>query len=303
MTVARLDSELVRQGLARSRRSAADLVTAGRVRVAGRAARKPAQPVPDGAVLSVIGEPADAWVSRAAHKLLGGLADTGVTVVGRRCLDAGASTGGFTQVLLAQGARHVVAVDVGHGQMADEVARDPRVTVREGVNVRDLTLAAAVPAGSGRDARPDLVVGDLSFISLRLVIAPLASVAAPGADLILLVKPQFEVGRERLGRGGVVTSPQLRTEAVVGVAEAAVTHGLSVLGAAPSRLPGEFGNHEHLLHLRAPSDAVTTPGTGSGARHEGSAEPAHQPVLPAEVRTALERSVQDGVVVRLGGAS
>lgn len=285
MTAARLDVELVRQGLARSRRAAVALVDAGRVRVDGRPARKPAEAVPDGVTLTVDG-PVDPWVSRAAHKLLGALDDTGVAVAGRACLDAGASTGGFTQVLLARGARHVVAVDVGHGQIAPEVARDPRVTVREGVNVRDLTTADAVPPAGGADDRPGLVVADLSFISLRLALPPLVAVCAPGAELLVLVKPQFEVGRERLGRDGVVTSDVLRAEAVVRVADAAVACGAVVLGASPSRLAGENGNREHVLHLAVPASG-----------------PAAAVALDDVVATALERSVHDAVPVRTEATS
>lgn len=244
----RLDAELVRRGLARSREQAADLVHAGAVRVAGRAATKPATQVDPAAAIE-IDRPDDGpqWVSRGAHKLLGALEafrPRGLVVQGRRCLDAGASTGGFTQVLLEYGASHVVAVDVGYGQLAWALQTDPRVTVLDRTNVREL-----VPGQVGDP--PGLVVGDLSFISLTLVLPALRSVAAPDADLVLMVKPQFEVGRERLGAGGVVRDPRLRADAVAAVAASAGEHGLGVAGVTASPLPGPSGNVEYFLWLRA----------------------------------------------------
>lgn len=249
----RLDAELVRRGLARSREAASELVAAGRVSVSGRTATKPATQV-DPAAPIVVGDTADDpnWASRGAHKLLGALAAfaaDGLTVAGRRCLDAGASTGGFTDVLLRQGAAHVIAVDVGYGQLVWRLQQDERVTVLDRQNVRELT-PDLLPYP------PDLVVGDLSFISLRLVLPALVGCAAPEADLVLMVKPQFEVGRERLGSGGVVRDAGLRVDAVLGVATAAAGHGLGVAGVAASPLPGPTGNVEYFLRLRRDAPAV-----------------------------------------------
>jgi 23S rRNA (cytidine1920-2'-O)/16S rRNA (cytidine1409-2'-O)-methyltransferase len=242
--VTRLDAELVRRGLARSRRRAAELVNDGRVRVGGIPAFKPAHPVAeaDEVVVDLDRE----WVSRGAHKLLGALGDlaalgTPLPVAGARCLDAGASTGGFTQVLLESGARHVVAVDVGHGQLAPEVATDDRVTVIEGVNVRDLDSASV-------GEPPGIVVADLSFISLTLVLEALARVTGSGGEMLVLVKPQFEVGRDRLGAGGVVASDRLREQAVLDVARA-VPDPFEVRAVLPCRLAGPAGNREVFCHL------------------------------------------------------
>lgn len=241
---ARLDAELVRRGLARSRVEAVELISAGRVRVAGRPAGKPATAVATGDPLVVAGAPAKpAYASRGGHKLAGALSTLAVPVAGRRCLDAGASTGGFTDVLLRHGAAGVVAVDVGYGQLDWRLRNDPRVLVRDRTNVRELT-AADLPAPV------ELVVADLSFISLRLVLPALAEVAGPEADLLLLVKPQFEVGRGQVGAGGVVRDPQLRAAAVRSVAEAAAALGLGVAGLVASSLPGPAGNVEFFLHLR-----------------------------------------------------
>jgi 23S rRNA (cytidine1920-2'-O)/16S rRNA (cytidine1409-2'-O)-methyltransferase len=257
----RLDAELVRRGLARSRQHARELVAAGRVRVAGLVATKPATGV-DMQVSLVVDEPAagDDYVSRGALKLLGALdAFPDVAVDGRRALDAGASTGGFTDVLLRRGAASVVAVDVGYGQLAWRLRTDPRVVVVERTNVRTLT-----PAAIGGPV--ELVVADLSFISLTLVLAPLAHAALPGADLVLLVKPQFEAGRDRVGRGGVVRDSEVRRDAVLQVAGAAATADLGVLGVHRSPLPGPAGNVEYFLWLRrgvaglSPDDVDTAVG-------------------------------------------
>ena len=276
---ARLDAELVRRGLARSRARAAELVAAGHVVVGDSVARKPSQPVPDDAPVSVLGEaPDQAYVSRAAHKLAGaldalgvrtGTRDGGPAIAGATCLDAGASTGGFTQVLLRRGARHVFAVDVGHGQIAPEVAGDPRVTVREGTNVRDL------PADLGP---VDLVVADLSFISLTVVLPALLAVVRAGGDLLVMVKPQFEVGRARLGGSGVVSSAALREETVLAVATAARDRGATVRGVVPSPLAGPAGNREYFLWLAAPAGPVAP----ACSRDESDA-----------VATAVRRSVRD----------
>jgi 23S rRNA (cytidine1920-2'-O)/16S rRNA (cytidine1409-2'-O)-methyltransferase len=250
----RLDAELVRRKLARSREHAGQLIAAGRVTVAGATATKSATQVETSAALVVAKDDGDPdYVSRGGHKLAGALAaftPRGLTVAGRRALDAGASTGGFTDVLLRAGAAEVVAVDVGYGQLAWSLQSDDRVTVKDRTNVRELTLEAI-------DGRPvDLVVGDLSFIPLGLVLPALVRCAAPDADLVLMVKPQFEVGRERLGSGGVVRSSQLRAESVRKVAEQAAVLGLGALGVTASPLPGPSGNVEYFLWLRSGAPAL-----------------------------------------------
>ncbi|MGA5305798.1 TlyA family RNA methyltransferase [Nucisporomicrobium flavum] len=242
---ARLDAELVRRKLARSREQAAALVAAGRVQVRGTVAAKVATMIDPADPVVVTGEdPADEYVSRGSHKLAGALkAFAGLTVRGRRCLDAGASTGGFTDVLLRGGAAHVYAVDVGYGQLAWPLRTDERVTVMERTNVRTL-----IPDMLGGPVQ--LTVADLSFISLRLVLPALAACTAPDGDLALMVKPQFEVGKERVGSGGVVRDPLLRAEAVVDVAAAAAEQGLGVAGVAASPLPGPSGNVEFFVWFR-----------------------------------------------------
>jgi 23S rRNA (cytidine1920-2'-O)/16S rRNA (cytidine1409-2'-O)-methyltransferase len=243
---ARLDAELVRRGLARSREQAAALVAAGQVRVPGRTAVKPATQV-TAAEPIVVDEPSgETYVSRGGHKLAGALDDfaaAGLSVEGRRALDAGASTGGFTDVLLRRGARSVVCVDVGYGQLAWSLQTDERVTVLDRTNVRELVAAQV-------GGPVDLVVADLSFISLRLVLPALAGVTEPDGDLVVMVKPQFEVGREALGAGGVVREPAQRAGAVADVATAASGLGLGVAGVAASPLPGPAGNVEYFLWLR-----------------------------------------------------
>jgi 23S rRNA (cytidine1920-2'-O)/16S rRNA (cytidine1409-2'-O)-methyltransferase len=246
MSRRRLDAELVRRRLARSREHAGQLIAEGRVKVGGQVATKAATLVEASA--AVVVEQRDdrpEYVSRGGHKLAGALeAFSGLKVEGRRCLDAGASTGGFTDVLLRAGAAHVVAVDVGYGQIAWSLRTDERVTVVERLNIRDMT-----PEHVGEP--PSLVVGDLSFISLTKVLAPIQACVTPDADYAMMVKPQFEVGRERVGQGGVVRDPGLRKEAVRGVAEYAATLGLGVLGVAASPLPGPSGNVEYFLWLRS----------------------------------------------------
>ena len=314
----RLDAELVRRGLARSRRRAAELVAQGRVEVGGQVAQKPSHPVGPDVDLVVAGHD-DEYVSRAAHKLIGALdalrsavGDGAPEPAGRACLDAGASTGGFTQVLLERGAAHVWAVDVGHGQIADTLLSDPRVTVREGSNVRDLTLGDLTGPPAGLPVRPRLVVADLSFISLVLVVPRLLELAEPGADLLVMVKPQFEVGRERLGSGGVVTSDLLRQEAVLGVAEAARTHDAVVRAVVPSPLPGPAGNREYFLWLVAgagdhPPDgrpgtelAATDPvaldlfALDPGAMYLGDADLGAMDLGDADLSDAVRRAVVSG---------
>ncbi|MGE0216859.1 TlyA family RNA methyltransferase [Mycolicibacterium sp.] len=251
---ARVDAELVRRGLARSRQQAAELIGAGRVSIDGMPAAKPATTIPVGANLTVADAEDQSWVSRGAHKLIGALEAFGLTVAGRRCLDAGASTGGFTQVLLDRDAREVVAVDVGYGQLAWSLRTDPRVTVMERTNVRELT-----PEAIGGPV--DLVVADLSFISLATVLPALTACASPGADIVPMVKPQFEVGKDRVGAGGVVTDPALRVDAVLTVARRAVELGWHAVAVSASPLPGPAGNVEYFLQLRADAGRAIPPGS------------------------------------------
>ena len=246
----RLDAELVRRGLARSREHASQLIADGRVTVRGTVAGKPATAVETDApvvVRELDNEPD--WASRGAHKLVGALEKFPVAVDGRRCLDAGASTGGFTDVLLSRGAREVVAADVGRGLLVWRLQTDDRVVVLDKTNVRALT-----PEQTGGPV--DLVVADMSFISLRLVLPALLSCATEDADLLPMVKPQFEVGKERLGSGGVVRDPALRAEAVLDVLKAAGELGLRPHGVVASPLPGPSGNVEYFAWLRrgAPLD-------------------------------------------------
>ena len=272
---ARADVALAARGLARSRTEGAALIRAGQVLLDGRPVRRPSDRVAADATLR-LRDPGPRYVSRAAHKLVSALeAFPDVGVAGRRALDAGASTGGFTQVLLERGAERVAAVDVGHDQLAPPVRADPRVLVREGLNVRDLTAEDI-------DGPVDLVVSDLSFISLRLVLAPLAGVCRPGAELLLMVKPQFEVGRRALPRSGVVTDPDARRDAVVGVAAAALGAGLAPRGLARSGLAGQDGNAEFFLRLRRPDATAaddpaggTSPAPDAGERAAGWVRGAH----------------------------
>jgi 23S rRNA (cytidine1920-2'-O)/16S rRNA (cytidine1409-2'-O)-methyltransferase len=242
----RLDAELVRRGLARSREQAGELIGAGRVSVAGTVAGKASTAVATDVAIVVREDPdRPDYVSRGGHKLAGALAafvPAGLVVAGRRCLDAGASTGGFTDVLLRSGAREVVAVDVGYGQLAWQLRTDARVTVHDRTNVRDLSREVV-----GEPV--DLVVGDLSFISLELVLDALLGVTAVEGDLVLMVKPQFEVGRGRVGKGGVVREPELREEAVRAVATAGLQRGWGARGVTVSPLPGPSGNVEFFLWL------------------------------------------------------
>ncbi|NYD42003.1 TlyA family rRNA (cytidine-2'-O)-methyltransferase [Nocardioides panaciterrulae] len=249
----RLDAELVRRGLARSREHASELIAARRVKVQGALATKPATGVTTDVALVVADDPdRPDYVSRGGHKLAGALAafePAGLVVQGRRCLDAGASTGGFTDVLLRHGAGQVVAVDVGYGQLAWKLQQDERVVVHDRTNVRELTTETI-------GGPVDLVVGDLSFISLGLVLDALIGVTAPDGDLALMVKPQFEVGKERLGKGGVVRDPVLRAEAVTAVAEAAAQRGWGAQAVTTSPLPGPSGNVEFFLWLRHAPPAI-----------------------------------------------
>lgn len=243
----RLDAELVRRKLARSREHASELIAAGRVTVSGARATKPATGVTTDVALVVRDDPdRPDFVSRGGHKLSGALdafETQGLAVAGRRCLDAGASTGGFTDVLLRRDVAEVVAVDVGYGQLAWSLQQDPRVAVHDRQNIRDLdTDVIGGPV--------DLVVGDLSFISLTLVLDALLGVTRPDGDLALMVKPQFEVGKDRVGKGGVVRDLALRAEAVAGVADAAAARGWGARAVVTSPLPGPSGNVEFFLWLR-----------------------------------------------------
>lgn len=240
---ARLDAELVRRGLARSREHAVSLINEGRVSVRGMAARKPAMGVDRDTSIVVRNDDDPGWASRGAHKLLGALDEFAIDVTGMRCLDAGASTGGFTDVLLRRGAKSVVAVDVGRGLLDWRLRTDERVTVMDKTNARTLTAEAI-------GGEVDLVVADLSFISLRLVLPALAACTREGGQLLPMVKPQFEVGKERVGSGGVVRDQQLRAEAVIGVLDTAAELGLRTQGVVASPLPGPSGNVEYFAWLR-----------------------------------------------------
>ena len=251
---ARLDAELVRRGLARSREQASALITGGKVSVRGMVATKPATGVENDAPIVVKDSDDPGWASRGAHKLLGALeafTPLGLAVEGKRCLDAGASTGGFTDVLLREGAARVIAADVGRGLLDWRLRTDDRVVVLDRTNVRNLTPADL-------DGQVDLMVGDLSFISLKLVLPALAECVRPGGDLVPMVKPQFEVGKDRLGSGGVVREPELRAESVLGVIDEATKLGLALRGVVASPLPGPSGNVEFFVWLRRENVAEST---------------------------------------------
>ncbi len=247
----RLDAALAARGLARSRTHAATLISEGLVSVDGRPVVKASTAVSDAAEITIAGS--DHYVGRAAHKLIAGLDGFGIPVDGLLALDMGASTGGFTQVLRERGARKVLAVDVGHGQLAPTIAADPGVVAVEGFNVRYMTRENLAEA-TGEAAAPELVVGDLSFISLELVLPAVAAVCAAESDILLLVKPQFEVGRTAV-RGGLVTDPATRADAVARTVWSAWDVGLGMLGILPSPILGTHGNAEYLVHL--------APGRGS----------------------------------------
>ena len=257
-----------------SREQAQVAIAEGRVVVAGAVATKSATQVEESAAIDVRSGGESTYVSRGAHKLIGALEAFGVDVSERRALDAGASTGGFTQVLLERGAAQVIAVDVGYGQLAWPIRSQPGVTVLERTNVRHLRPEDLPYA-------PDLVVADLSFISLTVVLTALVSVAAPGADLLVMVKPQFEVGKDKVGQG-VVTDPALRVEAVSTVAQAAMELGLAVKGVVASPLPGPKGNVEYFLWMtKSPGDA------GEGSRDDGA-------MNREQVASAITAAVQAG---------
>jgi 23S rRNA (cytidine1920-2'-O)/16S rRNA (cytidine1409-2'-O)-methyltransferase len=244
MTQQRLDAAVTARGLARSRTHAARLIAEGRVRVDGRPVVKASARVAERSEITV--EAVDHYVSRAAHKLVAGLDGFALDPAGMTALDVGASTGGFTQVLLERRASKVVAIDVGHGQLASSVATDARVVVAEGVNVRYLDAAALRMLSGGEEI--GIVVGDLSFISLTLVLPPLVAAVGTDAEYVLLVKPQFEVGRTGI-REGIVRDPALRGDAVGSVMWAAWDLGLPTAGILPSPIAGSHGNHEYLIRL------------------------------------------------------
>lgn len=240
----RLDELLVARGLYPTRSRARDAILRGTVAVSGIAATKPAQPVEPDARIEVRDE-ARSYVSRAALKLIHALDDFEWSPEGLNVLDVGASTGGFTQVLLERGARHVTAIDVGHGQLATHLSDDPRVTAIEGLNARDLTAKHVGP-------RPQFITADVSFISLKLALPRALDLARPGARLIALIKPQFEVGRDGLDRSGVVTDPFIRERACNDIAQFLVDQGWTVAGIVPSRIEGGDGNKEFLIAAEKP---------------------------------------------------
>ena len=266
----RLDKELVRRKIARSREAARELIDAGRVEVGGFTADKPATMVDDRVSIRVTGPVERDWASRGAHKLIGALdalGEHGLDVSGRRILDAGASTGGFTDVLLDRGAREVVAVDVGYGQLIQRLANDCRVTVVDRTNIR--TVTPDILGG-----RVGMMVGDLSFISLRLVLPAIIGCLEPCSDLVPMVKPQFEVGKDNLPKGAVVTDPDQRAAAVAAVADYAVSLGLGFRGVAASPLPGPSGNIEYFLWL--------------------TNDPCRQPTDRAEIVSRIRHAVEEG---------
>ena len=236
----RLDVWLAEQGRAESREKAQALVMAGRVKVDGRPATKPGARVPDGAAIEVDAGPAH--VGRGALKLEGALDAFGIDPAGCVAVDVGASTGGFSQTLLERGARRVYAVDVGRGQLHERLRQDPRVVVRDRTNARSLS-PAVVPEPCA------LAAMDVSFISVRKILGALRSVLAPGASAVVLVKPQFEVGRAQVGRGGIVKDPELHLQAMRDVATFAQEAGYAVRAACASPVKGAAGNREFFLHL------------------------------------------------------
>jgi 23S rRNA (cytidine1920-2'-O)/16S rRNA (cytidine1409-2'-O)-methyltransferase len=241
----RLDAELVRRGLVASRAEAQAAVTAGLVTVGGAPALTSSRLVAPGEPLNLLG-PARRFVGRGGEKLDAALEAFALDLTGRRALDAGASTGGFTDCLLQRGVAAVVAVDVGHGQLDPRLRDDPRVVVRERLNVRDVTT-------DDTNGPVDLVVTDLSFISLRAVIAPLLAVSAPGADLVLLVKPQFEAGRAEVSRGkGVIRDPDVHERVRTEIADVLAARGATIMGWMESPLRGADGNVEFFVHALAP---------------------------------------------------
>lgn len=247
MAELRLDAALAERGLVRSRTQAAKLIAEGSVTVDGAMAVKASAKIRDEQVLALTAS--DHYVSRAAHKLLAALEEFAVPVAGRSALDVGASTGGFTQVLLENAAASVVALDVGHGQLDPVIVGDDRVTMIEGFNARDLTTQK-LDAAAGFAVAPTIVVADLSFISLTIVLPAIVSTVGTGAEYILLIKPQFEVGRTGI-REGIVHDDGLRADAISGVLWAGWDLGLPTAGLISSPILGNAGNHEYLVWLSA----------------------------------------------------
>lgn len=268
MTSTRLDAALAARGLARSRTHAARLVADGRVSVDGRVVTKLSTAVTEAETITV--EETDGYVSRAAAKLAHALDAFEVEAAGRLALDVGASTGGFSHVLLRRDAAGVIALDVGHGQLVEPVRSDPRVAVVEGVNARDLT-PELLASSSGVSWRPDLVVGDLSFISLTLVIPPVVASVAENAEFVLLVKPQFEVGRT-LVKEGIVVDPEARADSILRVLSTAHDVGLLTSGVLPSPITGLHGNREYLVHLSPTSGRHPSEWTDEIRRISGSGD-------------------------------
>lgn len=240
----RADVALHRAGMARSRTHAQRIIAEGRAYVDGVRVSKPSHPVESLTSVAVSDVPDGLeYASRAAHKLAGALHATGVRVHGKRCADIGASTGGFTDILLRSQAGHVAAIDIGHGQLDPRLAADPRVSVYDDTSIRGLR---ACDIGGP----VDLAVSDLSFISLTLVMEEISALVHEDGEAILMVKPQFEVGRAKLGKNGVVSDPALHREAVVSVAGSAAECGMRMMSVHPSQLPGQEGNREFFLHLQ-----------------------------------------------------
>lgn len=271
----RLDAELARRGLVRSRTAAREAIEAGLVTVDGAPAHKPAHQVLPSSDL-VVTEPPRPYVSRGGGKLAHALDVFDVEVAGRRCFDAGISTGGFTDCLLQHGAAAVVGVDVGYGQVAERLRTDPRVDIRERTNIRDVTPEQL-------DGPVDLVVCDVSFIALRTVLPVLVDLARPGADVVALVKPQFEAGRDDVGGGGVVRDPAVWLRVLEEVATTSAELGWPVVDVTASPLPGPAGNVEFLVHARQHGDDAVLP-----ARLDAALERAR--ALAAEAGVTLEES-------------
>jgi 23S rRNA (cytidine1920-2'-O)/16S rRNA (cytidine1409-2'-O)-methyltransferase len=251
----RLDQLLVQRELAPSRERAQALILAGAVRVDGGRADRAAAPVAEDAKVEI--ERGPRYVSRGGDKLAGALVALGLDAAGKVAIDVGSSTGGFTDVLLQRGAARVHAIDVGKGQLDWGLRQDPRVVVHEGVNARD-----GVPVPE----TVDLVVADVSFISLRLALPPSLANLRKGGDLVALVKPQFEAGREAVGKGGVVRDPAARADAVVAVARDLTSRGMGILAVVPSPIAGREGNREIFIHARKGATGLVVDAIVAAAR-------------------------------------